>query len=159
MPRHFQLLVPYLKQVLISISPSTYHKCRGGDLGGTGGKVPQKFEVEGRPMHWFPPIFWEVGLWDGRESLKRVKNRCRQGFVCWKRVFYCEKRAIYDIWYNKTQRIWKERVKISASVLVLPCLREDERPWQLDSLLAKADHSATMFETHLWIMWHPSCLQ
>src|SRR6218665_2476059 len=38
----FPLLVPYLKQVLISISPSTYHKCRGGDLGGQGGRSPPK---------------------------------------------------------------------------------------------------------------------
>src|SRR6218665_3085186 len=30
---------------------------RGGDIGGTGGTVPPKFDVGGPPMHWSPPIF------------------------------------------------------------------------------------------------------
>ena len=47
---------------------------RGGDLGRTGGTVPPKFEVGGRPMHPFPPIFGEVVLSDAHESMNRLKK-------------------------------------------------------------------------------------
>ena len=46
---------------------------RGGDLGVTGGTVPQKFEV-GTAHASVPPIFWEVVLSDARESTNRVKK-------------------------------------------------------------------------------------
>ena len=36
------------------------HVGRGGDIGGTEGTVPQKYEVGGRPMHPSPQIFCEV---------------------------------------------------------------------------------------------------
>ena len=32
----------------------------GGDLGGTAGAVPQKFDVGGTVMHSSPPIFWKT---------------------------------------------------------------------------------------------------
>jgi len=53
---------------------------RGGDLGGLWGRSPKKFEVGGRPMHWFPPIFREVVLSDAREITNRVKNGLIQEF-------------------------------------------------------------------------------
>src|SRR6218665_1229762 len=40
----------------------------GGDLEGTGGTAPLKFEVGGRPMHPSSPIFREVLLCDVRQS-------------------------------------------------------------------------------------------
>jgi len=47
---------------------------RGGNLEGTGGDSPPKFEV-GMTAHAFvPPIIWEVVLSDVRESMKRVKK-------------------------------------------------------------------------------------
>src|SRR6218665_614406 len=45
---------------------------RGGDLGGTGGTVPPKFEVGAHAL--VSPIFREVVLSDARESTNRVKN-------------------------------------------------------------------------------------
>src|SRR6218665_537725 len=40
----------------VALPNSTILFSRGGDLGGTGGRSPKKFEVEGRPMHWSPNI-------------------------------------------------------------------------------------------------------
>ena len=42
---------------------------RGGDLGGTGGTVPQKIWDGGTVHASVPPIFWEVVLSDARESI------------------------------------------------------------------------------------------
>jgi len=88
---------------------------RGGDLGGTGGTVPPKFEVGGPPMHWSPPIFWEIVLWDGRESSNRVKMvSSRNSFL--KYCFFLVKKESYTIFYTvKIRRIWKERVKTRKS--------------------------------------------
>jgi len=60
----------------------------GGDLGGTGGTVPQKLRW-GRPMHLSPPIFWGVVLSDACESRKYELSdkRCRWGFFKKKRFF------------------------------------------------------------------------
>jgi len=53
----------------------------GGDLEGTGGTVPPKFEVRGRPMHPFPPIFWEVVLSDACESTNWLKKESSRNFL------------------------------------------------------------------------------
>ena len=42
---------------LVGKNPTNLKIGRGGDLGGTGGTVPQKFEVGGPPMHWSPQYF------------------------------------------------------------------------------------------------------
>ena len=34
--------------------------CKGGDLGGTGGDAPSKFEVEGMQVHIFPSIISQI---------------------------------------------------------------------------------------------------
>ena len=48
-------------------------------------------------------------LWAGRESLKRVKNRCRQGIFFRKSGFSCEERVIYDILHSTdTENLKKE---------------------------------------------------
>ena len=46
---------------------------RGGDIGGTGGRSPQKNLRWGTAHASVPPIFGEVVLSDARESMNRVK--------------------------------------------------------------------------------------
>ena len=63
---------------------------RGGDLGGLGGRSPQKKIWGGGTAHALvpPPIFWEGVLSDVRESMNRLKNGA------W---FSCEEMVIYNI--------------------------------------------------------------
>src|SRR6218665_2991744 len=42
----------------LALARSPSELCPGAETWGTGGMVPPKFEVGGRPMHPSPPIFW-----------------------------------------------------------------------------------------------------
>jgi len=76
----------------------------GGDLGETGGTVPQKiFEVGGRPMHPSSPIFCEVVLSDVRESTNRVKSAMKELFS--EIGVFRVKKGSYMTFH--TVRIWK----------------------------------------------------
>ena len=74
---------------------------RGRDLGGLGETVPPKFEVGGPPMHWSPPIFWEVVLSDVHESTNRVKN-------C---VFLVRKWSYTTFNIVNTWKMWEKKEK------------------------------------------------
>jgi len=56
------------------------HPGRGGDLGGTGGRSLQIFEVGDGPCIG-PPISRKVVLSDARESTNRVKKWSYQGIL------------------------------------------------------------------------------
>ena len=57
---------------------------------------------------WPPPIFWEVVLGDERESLNRVKKRCRQGIFSEIVLFLVKKRSFTTFNRVKIWRVWKK---------------------------------------------------
>src|SRR6218665_1768041 len=90
---------------------------RGGDLGGTGGTVPQNLRWGGDGPCIGPPNILRSSVvgWARKvkESKQSKKNRCRQGILLLNSAFPCKERVRYDILHIlKIRRIRKKRVKI-----------------------------------------------
>jgi len=62
-------------------SKYTYINTRGGDLGGTGGQSPPKFEVRGMAHALVPPIFREVMFVGCVRKYEQSKKRSYQGIL------------------------------------------------------------------------------